>query len=122
MRISAIALAAVALATGGCSFERHWGIRPGEDQVVRVESGDRLFFDLDEPRFEGRWDSVCDDSDVEVQMVHAKEKAKVTVRVHRGYDGPSNISFFRWRNGRKESRGAFNITLYKRTGDAAFWE
>ena len=71
---------------------------------------------------DGLWDFVCDDHDVEVRIAHEDRVAKVEVRIHRGYDGPSAITFScRRARGGAPSR-QFTITLFRRTGDAAFWE
>ena len=98
---------------------------PGRDEVLRVVSGDRIYFDLEEGSTTGcKWDYVCHDPDVEVTIGHvAPGRAEVCIRIHRGYDGPSNVHFvFRcpWKRGKPEKE--FDIGLYKRTGDVAFWE
>ena len=123
-----------ALALAGCSMERHYISSPGKSQAIRVESGDRLFMKLEENRTTGyQWDAKCDDSDVDVTIEHlapksdeglagAPGKADVTIRVHRGYDGPSAITFSYKRPWEKEPIKKFTITLFKRTGDTAFWE
>ena len=108
--------------------------QPGETQVMRVQSGDRWYFTLDEGGPDCRWDCVCDDSDVEVTIDHeycgdesdrvSYGRAKVRIRVHRGYDGPSTIRFFcrKCRDRKGAPDRPFTICLYRRTGDAAFWE
>jgi predicted secreted protein len=100
--------------------------KPGRDEVLRVVSGDRIYFDLEENAAAGyTWDYVCDDPDVEVTIDHvaASGIAKVRIRIHRGYDGPSNVHFT-YRRPREKGRPEkdFDIGLYKRTGDVAFWE
>ena len=118
----AAALAAAALA--GCSTgRRSFAVVPGVNQVLRVTSGDRVFFDMEEnAKAGGLWDFVCDDPDVEVRIDHTGRLAKVEIRVHRGYDGPSCVVFScRPARGAAPSR-RFAITLFRRTGDAAFWE
>lgn len=108
---------------------------PGKNQVLRVTSGDRLYFDLEENSATGYcWDYKCDDSDVEVTIDHvaadaangsvgAPGRAEVRIRIHRGYDGPSAVRFmYRRRWERTPPVREFTITLYKRTGDVAFWE
>ena len=118
----AVALASIAC---GCDFGRHSLANPGTSQVVRVESGDRVFFSLDEDAKDGiLWDFTCDDGDVEVRIEHLPSgRADVLVRIHRGYDGPSTVDFFRRRRGGPpESAGRFTLSLFKRTGDCAFWE
>lgn len=129
-RTMIFALAAALLA--GCAFERHYAIVPGKDQVVQVESGDRWLFELDENPAAGcEWDCTCDDDDVEVTIEHVAGaggegvagKAKVTIRVHRGYDGPSTVTFFLRRRGEgPRPAKSFVITLFRRTGDEAFWK
>jgi len=124
MKVLAIVVVAAALALGGCAFERHFSIEPGENQVVKVASGDRFFFEMDEGSATGsRWDYECDDSDVEVRINHREGKAKVLIRIHRGYDGPSSVKFFckpKGKDGEREQE--FTVNLFKRTGDWAFWE
>ena len=110
------------LALAGCSMERHYLSSPGTSQAVRVESGDRLFMDLDEESDAGyRWRASCADSDVEVLLEHGEGKADVTIRIHRGYDGPSAVTFTYGRKGEPPTK-KFTVTLFKRTGDCAFWE
>lgn len=105
--------------------------RPGESEYIQVKSGDRISFELNEASESCRWDFTCDDSDVEVRLdrIPPEEgescgKAAVLIRVRRGYDGPSNIRFFCRGCGRssKPLDKAFTISLFKRTGDVAFWE
>ena len=120
----------------GCTVERHYSVVPEKNQVLQVESGDRWLFDLDEDLKSGcRWLCECDDDDVEVIIDHIAAKAaepgspetpgraEVCVRVHRGYDGPSALKFnYRRTQGRPRTVKSFVITLYKRTGDEAFWK
>ena len=106
----------------GCSMERHFIASPGTNQAIRVESGDRFFMDLDEETSAGyRWRATCTDPDVEVRIEHEPGTAGVTIRIHRGYDGPSAVVFTYGRAGEAPTK-KFTITLYKRTGDCAFWE
>ena len=126
-----VALVALAL-FAGCSVERHALSRPGVNQTVRVESGDRFFMDLEEDSAHGcRWDYRCNDSDVEVRIDHSRDKdgkvgasgqAHVEIRIHRGYDGPSSVMFFYKARGAKTAEKKFTISLFKRTGDCAFWK
>ena len=122
-------LAAVLLA--GCEGPGYRTVsEPGCSEVIRVVSGDRIYFSLDEGEAAGgSWDFACDDPDVEVTIDHEREasgapaRAKVRIRIHRGYDGPSTVDFFRRRRGGPpESAGRFTLSLFKRTGDCAFWE
>ena len=115
---------AAALALAGCSSGRRFlAVEPGVSQALRVASGDRNFFEMEEDaKTDGLWEFVCDDNDVDVEIAHAGRVAKVEIRIHRGYDGPSTVTFScRRANAVKPSR-RFTIALYRRTGDAAFWE
>ena len=136
-RLPAVCAAVLAAALlGGCEGV---GMRivaePGQNQVIRVTSGDRLYFDLEENATTGYcWDYKCDDPDVEVTIDHAAPEpgdgrvgapglANVRIRIHRGYDGPSTVRFiYRRRWEKTPPAKEFTITLYKRTGDVAFWE
>lgn len=115
---------AAALALAGCSSGRRFlAVEPGVSQALRVASGDRIFFEMEEDaKTDGLWEFVCDDNDVDVEIAHVGRVAKVEIRIHRGYDGPSTVTFScRRANAVKPSR-RFTIALYRRTGDAAFWE
>ena len=105
---------------------------PEKNQVIRVEKGERLYFDLEEDTDAGcRWDFTCDDKDVEVTMDHELPDggdegrelgtAEVRIRIHRGYDGPSAVRFF-YKSPGKPIEKEFTVTLYRRIGDYAFWE
>ena len=107
---------------GGCRIERHLLADPGQNQVVRVESGDRFYFDLPEEGYGGaQWDFTCDDKDVDVTIDHEKGEAAVRIRIHRGYDGPSTVRFVCRRPGREPEK-SFTVALFKRPGDFACWE
>lgn len=123
----------------GCQFcDRHVIDNPKRNQIIRVQSGDRFYFDLDENMTTGySWGYACNDADVEVLLDHkgppeskpgepmlcgASGKASVRVRIHRGFDGPADVKFFYKRPWEKEPVEQFTISLYKRTGDAAFWK
>lgn len=111
------------LMTSGCSVERHNLKGMPCNRVVRVESGDRLFFDMSEPAARGaRWSATCSDSDVDVTLRHVKDRVQVEIRIHRGYDGPSSIDFAYSERGEARPAHGFSVTLFKRTGDVAFWE
>jgi len=117
----------------GCNFGRHAISSPGTSQAIRAESGDRFFMDLEEDSAAGyRWQGKSNDPDVDVVVDHergndgdgrvgALGKAKVMIRVFRGYDGPSAVTFT-YRRGGEEPVKEFVITLFRRTGDCAFWE
>ncbi len=119
------AAVAIAFVCGCEGIGRRVVSDPGENQVLRVVSGDRLYFSLDENASAGfEWDYTCDDGDVTVTIDRfSPGRADVRIRVHRGYDGPSTV-IFRLRRTREKSPPVkeFTITLYKRTGDVAFWE
>ena len=130
-----LSIAALALACGCEGIGVRIVAEPGKNQVIRVTSGDRLYFDLEENATTGYcWDYKCDDPDVEVTIDHAEPEqrdvcvgaaglAKVRIRIHRGYDGPSTVRFvYRRRWEKSPPAREFTITLYKRTGDVAFWE
>ena len=127
-----LALLVLALFTGCNMVWRRILPDPERNQVVRVEKGERIYFDLAEDVDAGyRWDFTCDDPDVEVTMDHAAPDgggagrelgtAEVRIRIHRGYDGPSAVRFFYKCSGKPEEK-SFTITLYRRIGDFAFWE
>ena len=129
----AAVLLALAASFAGCSFaHRFWAVQPGVDQVLRVENGDRIYFEMEESPLSGYlWDFTCDDKDVTVTIDHVRPRradaadpqgvAKVMIRVHRGYDGPSAVVFALKRQGESSPAKSFTITLFRRTGDAAFW-
>ncbi len=106
---------------------------PERNQVVRVEKGERLYFDLEEDVDAGyRWDFTCDDPDVQVTVDHeapedgdgavrALGTAEVRIRIHRGYDGPSTVRFV-YKCPGKPAEKEFTLSLFRRTGDAAFWK
>ena len=135
MMVRLVAVVALALACGCEGIGRRVLSNPGRDEVLRVVSGDRIYFDLEEISADGyAWDYACDDPDVEVTIDHvsadgsdgrsgAPGRAEVRIRIHRGYDGPSTVHFKYRRTGEKGPPAKeFNIGLYKRTGDVAFWE
>ena len=127
-----LVFAALALLAGCNMVWRKILANPDKSQVVRVEKGERLYFDLEEDVDAGcRWDFTCDDKDVEVTMDHEPPDgggkgrelgtAEVRIRIHRGYDGPSTVRFF-YKSVGKPIEKEFTITLYRRIGDYAFWE
>lgn len=127
-RFAAVAALSLAALLAGCAFgHRFWAVQPGVNQVLRVQSGDRVYFEMDEESATGLlWDFACDDPDVTVAIDHVGKGggaglAKVMIRVHRGYDGPSAVTFSLKRPGEKTPCKSFTITLFRRTGDAAFW-
>lgn len=133
--LKALALAALAAVANGCNFANWRSLdNPGVNQAVRVESGDRLRFDLEENGTTGYlWWFECKDSDVEVRLDHhaaersdglcgAPGHAHVEIRVHRGYDGPSAVRFYCKRSWETKPIREFTVTLFKRTEDRAFWE
>lgn len=117
-----LGLAALLFALLGCDLGIHRLSGPLEDRVVCAESGDRFYLCLDEPGIDSpRWTAVCDDGDVDVSIDHRKDTVKAEIRVHRGFDGPATVTFRR-RPVRGVAAKEFVVMLYKRTGDAAFWE
>ena len=132
LKSSCLALLALAFLAGCNMVWRKILPDPEKNQVVRVEKGERLYFDLEEDVDAGyRWDFACDDKDVEVTLVHQAPDgggegrelgtAEVRIRIHRGYDGPSTVRFFYKSRGKPVAK-EFTITLYRRIGDYAFWE
>ena len=129
-----LAAALAASAFAGCATGRRFSaVEPGVNQVLRVASGDRIFFEMEEDASAGaRWAYTCDDHDVEVSIDHRPPKrgedggapgsAAVEIRIHRGYDGPSVVTFMLKKSGRGKAVKRFAVTLFKRTGDVAFWE
>ena len=107
---------------------------PEKNQVIRVEKGERLYFDLEENGTTGyQWYCTCTDPDVEVTIDHyaadakdglagAPGRAEVRIRIHRGYDGPSDVTFRYKRSWEKAPIKKFTLSLFRRTGDCAFWE
>jgi len=122
------------LLLSACTLNRHSISNPGTSQVIRVEALDRFHMDLEEDSAAGcRWYGTSDDPDVDVRIDHQRGKdgdgrigahgtAEVTIRIHRGYDGPSTVTFAYKRRGEPEPIRKFTINLYKRTGDSAAWE
>ena len=110
------------LVLAGCQLGLYRSVEnPGTSQVMRVASGDRVCFDL--PTEKGcAWRATSDDADVTVAVHPHGETSAVEIRVHRGYDGPTQVRFRQVdaRTGRQVS--TFTLSFYKRTGDAAFWK
>ena len=132
--LQTLAAAVLSAALAGCaSGMRFSPVRPGVNQVIRVTSGDRIFFEMKENASAGfRWDCTCDDPDVEVSMRRVPPKkrgvngapglVRVEIRIHRGYDGPSAVTFVLKRPGSGRIAERFTPTFFKRNGDAAFWK
>lgn len=132
---TAALLALLAWCAPGCHVDRrHFAVVPERNQALRVQSGDRLVFDLDENMTTGySWTATCDDDDVDVTIRHVPGSsadglvgvpgvAKVEIRIRRGYDGPSAVRFRYRRPWERDADREFVITLFKRVGDTAFWE
>ena len=121
-----IAVLGVASALCGCRVvDRKLIFDPGKNQVVQTESGERFYFSLDESGGDGAvWSARSDDPDVDVSVYHTypPTEASVSIRVHRGFDGPSTVYFVRKKPGSKEIVGKFAMGFFKRTGDVAVWE
>ena len=114
---------ALALVSACRFMDRRVVPEPGRNEVIRVESGERLYFDLKE---EGGlvWDCRSDDNDAEVSVERGGQgTARVSVRIHRGFDGPATLRFSCRRKGEKaEGPESFTVALFRRTGEAAFWK
>ena len=109
----------------GCFVDRRFISDPARNRVIRVETGDRIYFTLDEPADNPRrWSYSCDDPDVEVRLDHEPGCAEVRLRIGQGYDGPSFIHFQYAREDAedKDVTSEFTLTCFERTGDAAFWK
>lgn len=119
----------------GCASNVHFlTVDPATNRVIRTESDNKYFFDLEENATTGyMWVCSCDDPDVDVDIEHvpgncekglvgAPGKAKVSIFVHRGYDGPSLLEFGYKRSWEKEPIKRFTIMFYRCTGDAAAWK
>ena len=121
LRLATCALLA-ACGLVGCDMGRHWLSDTPCDQVVKAESGDRFYLTLaEDPVVGARWSAKSNDRDVTVEVSHRPGKAKVEIRVHRGFDGPATVSFS-CRQASGDPPQGFSVVLYKRTGDVAFWE
>ena len=96
---------------------------PGKNQIIQTESGERFYFSLDE-RGGAVWSARSDDPDVDVAIshTHPPTEASVSIRVHRGFDGPSTVYFVRKKPGSRMVVGKFAMSFFKRTNDAAIWE
>lgn len=115
-------LLAAAFVVAGCQ-QSHWVLWTcaQRNEVVRVESGGRLFFDLPVEPHHG-WDAVDDDDDVDVFFTREDDHVKVELRVHRGYDGPSVVKFRYRKDGSRAVLKEFTLSLFRRTGDQAYWK
>lgn len=118
-------IAWLALGLGGCSLGRYWVSDPAQDRILRVEQGDRYYFSLEEPADSAcRWSATSNDKDVEVLVDHDAddEEADVRIRIHRGFDGPAEVTF---RYGRKsgEPEKIFVISCFRTTwNNDSFWK
>lgn len=121
-----IAVLGVASVICGCRVvDRKLIFDPGKNQVIQTESGERFYFDLDESDGDGAmWSARSDDPDVDVSVYHTypPTAASVSIRVHRGFDGPSTVYFVRKKQGSKKIVGKFTMAFFKRANDVAVWE
>ncbi len=130
--IASLIASIVWLVTGCSTIDSRSIKNPGDNQFICVKSGDRLSFEVNEIQPCCRWNAKCDDTDVEVRIDRLPPpqgssetgKAAVLIRIHRGFDGPSTVNFFSGKctENKHASSKKFTISLYKRTGDAAFWK
>ena len=94
---------------------------PGTSQVLRVVSGDRMRFEL--PTETGCvWRATTDDPDVAVSIHAHGETSAVEIRIHRGYDGPSIVRFRQLETRTDRQVSTFTLSVYRQTGDTAFWK
>ena len=120
-----IAVLGVASALCGCRMiDRKLVFDPGKNQIIQTESGERFYFSLDEHGGDAVWSAKSDDPDVEVAVehTHPPTEASVSIRIHRGFDGPSTVYFVRKKPGSRSVFGKFAMAFFKRTNDAAVWE
>ena len=105
----------------GCRFWRN-SLDPMKNQVIQAESGDRFGITLPAGGKEGlRWLARSDDHDVTVKIDHDDDEASAVIRIHRGFDGPANVTFTaRQKSGTPPED--FTVSVFKRTVHAAFWE
>ena len=119
-----IAVSIVAFTVCGCRvIDRKLIFDSGKNQIVQTESGERFYFSLDE--HDGAvWSAKSDDPDVtvEVKHTHPPTEASVSIRVHRGFDGPSTVYFVRKKPGSRNVVCKFAMSFFKRTNDVAVWE
>ena len=125
--LKSIAVFCVASVLCGCRvIDRKLVFDPGKNQIIQTESGERFYFSLDESG-DGEaavWSANSDDSDVDVFVAHTypPTEASVSIRIHRGFDGPSTVYFVRKKPGSKTVVNRFTLSFFKRTNDSAFWE
>lgn len=134
--LKGVVAAVFALGLAGCGLGRYIVSNPERNQTIRVESGDRFYFSLEENASTGYlWEYECDDKDVEVTIEHVPPeldeatglvgvpgKAKVRFRVHRGYDGPSVVYLRYVRPTTRDCAKEIVYSLYRKTYDSAFWK
>ena len=130
-----LALCFFTLLFSGCRIvDRRLVLDPGKNEILRVESGERLYFELEENRTTGySWEASSDDADVEVTIEHVAAEvskgfcgapglAKFCLRVHRGFDGPATVVVQYRRPWEKTPIKSFTLSLYKTTYDQAAWK
>lgn len=109
-----------------CQFvDRRVVPNPGSNEIIRVEGGERLYFDLEEDSARGQtWECRSDDADVDVYAERSKPGfVRIRARVHCGFDGPATLRFSSLRRGAvAEGPESFTVSLFRRTDTAAFWK
>lgn len=107
---------------------------PIKSQFIEVGSGERWTFVLDENRTTGyEWTAECSDACVDATVGHRPPKAGdglcgepgkavVTVRIRRGFAGPSELRLKYQRNWSHEVGREITIVFYRKTGDHAPWK
>lgn len=138
MKKMLFAVFAFALCAGCRIVDRRIILDPGKNEVLRVEGGERLYFDLEENMTTGyAWNIVSDNDDVLVSVEHlraeppssgepmlcgAPGKASFTIRINPGFNAPATVRVFYKRAWEKEPIKSFTLSLYESSRDWAAWK
>jgi len=130
---------ALAVLGGGCRLGRYELDESMDGQAIEVKSGDRLSIDLEENATTGyMWMTECDDTDIrferevldpekddnDMPICGAPQKIRITIRVGRGFDGPTHVklSYRRpWEKNQPPAR-QIDVVLYHTAEDRAPWK
>lgn len=134
-RLAALCAGVLAAAfLSGCRLGRYELTEPIKSQFIEVNSGERWTFELDENRTTGyEWIASSSDNCVDVIVGHREPenteglcgvpgKAVVTVRIRRGFAGPSELLMKYQRSWSDEVAREIKIVFYRKTGDHAPWK